>query len=344
MKKFYLSKNYKEISSAGNKAKTDIEQILVELGFKNAGIKQTINKNNISGFFLTLISVLKLPFSISKDSILVLQYPFKKYYNFACRMAHLRGCKVITVIHDLGTFRRQRLTAAQEIKRLSFSDFLIVHNRFMEKWLSDQGYRNPMTCLEIFDYLSKTLPLDHKIPDIPCQVIYAGGLSYKKNRFLYALDTYISKWYFNLYGSGFEKDRIKNKDCFNYLGFVPSDQLIATAQGDYGLVWDGESITTCSGNFGEYLKYNNPHKMSLYIRCHLPVIIWKQAALASFVEKNGIGICINSLQDLKEIIPSVSRNEYVVMKENTIKISERLSTGYYLKHALNHIEKRLEKE
>ena len=37
----YLSRNYKGLSSAGNKAKTDIEQIMKDLSFKNVGLKQT---------------------------------------------------------------------------------------------------------------------------------------------------------------------------------------------------------------------------------------------------------------------------------------------------------------
>ena len=38
----YLSRNYKGTASAGNKAKTDIERIMSEAGFKNVGLKQTV--------------------------------------------------------------------------------------------------------------------------------------------------------------------------------------------------------------------------------------------------------------------------------------------------------------
>ena len=31
-------------------------------------------------------------------------------------------------------------------------------------------------------------------------------------------------------------------------------------EGSFGLVWDGTSKDTCIGGFGEYLKFNNPHK------------------------------------------------------------------------------------
>lgn len=343
MGKYYLSKNYKGLASAGNKAKTDAEQILMKLGYKNAGLPQTLYQNSILGFLVTLIGVLKVPFSVSKGDILVLQYPLKKYYSFVCRMAHLRGCRVVTLIHDLGSFRRKKLTIPGEIKRLSNSDYLIVHNRFMKQWLLDKGYKKPMGCLEIFDYLSETEAVGEQQPGNVYQVIYAGGLSYKKNRFLYTLDPVISSWHFNLYGGGFELERIQNKNCFTYKGFVPSDQLIATVEGDFGLVWDGESSETCVGDFGEYLQYNNPHKTSLYIRCHLPVIIWNKAALASFVCENKIGICIDSLEELNTKLQSVTKEEYAAMKRNAVEISIRLAAGHYLSRALAEAEQNLNK-
>lgn len=344
MRKFYLSKNYKDLSSAGNKAKTDAEQIMVKLGFKNAGLSQTLYQNKILGFLITLSGVLKVVFSVSKGDMLVLQYPIKKYYTFICRMAHFRGCKVVTLIHDLGSFRRKKLTVPQEIKRLSSSDYLIVHNRFMKQWLLAEGYKKPMGCLEIFDYLSETEAADKQPLHQKYQVIYAGGLSYKKNRFLYTLDHVIKSWHFNLYGGGFEPERIQNKEHFTYKGFVPSDQLIATAEGDFGLVWDGEASSTCTGFFGEYLQYNNPHKTSLYIRCHLPVIIWSKAALSSFISENKIGISTDSLSDLNRKLQLISREEYLEMKNNTRKISDRLATGYYLKRALTDAEHTLNKD
>ena len=83
----YLSRNYKETNSAGNKAKTDMEAIM--------------------------------------------QYPLKKYYELVCDMAHVRGARVVTLIHDLGSFRRKALSVEREIRRLNHSDVVIAHNESM---------------------------------------------------------------------------------------------------------------------------------------------------------------------------------------------------------------------
>ena len=332
--KCYLSKNYKGLQNAGNKAKTDIEKILQQNGFRNAGLKQTVCTNKILGFIITLLGVLKAPFCLRKGNVLLLQYPLKKYYCFVCNMAHLRGAKVITLIHDLGSFRRQKLTVLQEIKRLSHSDYIIAHNVSMKNWLEQQGCKIPIGCLEIFDYLSETTAPDRPAPQIPYGIVYAGGLSPRKNAFLYEIGEFISNYHINLYGNGFEPEKAKGKEHFTYKGFVPSDQLIAKAEGDFGLVWDGDSISSCSGNWGEYLQYNNPHKTSLYIRCELPVIIWKKAALAPFIEKNHIGITISSLTELNERLKALTPEEYKQMKTNIATVSNRLANGYYCTKAV----------
>ena len=87
----YLSRNYRGVDNAGNKAKTDIEQIMESHGFRNVGLKQTRYRNVVVAFCRTLFSVLKSILCLRKGDVLVLQYPLKKYYAFVCNMAHLRG-------------------------------------------------------------------------------------------------------------------------------------------------------------------------------------------------------------------------------------------------------------
>lgn len=338
MNRYFLSKNYKDSNGAGNKAKQDIENILSALGYKNAGLKRTHYGNAAAGFIVTLAGVLKVLFTVSKGDTVVLQYPLKKYYTFVCKLIHLKGGKVVTVIHDLGSFRRKRLTVEKEMKRLGHTDVLIAHNTSMKQWLERQKYAKPVVCLEIFDYLSPSAEVREREKSRRYGVVYAGGLSIRKNRFLYLLENHICNWDLILYGNGFDETQSRggNLAC---KGFVPSDELIREPGGDFGLVWDGDSIACCAGNFGEYLKLNNPHKASLYIRCHLPVIIWEEAALAGFVSENHIGICIRSLEELDSILPSISEEEYRKMKQNVREISLRLSSGYYIKKALDEAGK-----
>lgn len=330
----YLSRNYKGLSSAGDKAKTDIEQIMSEAGFKNVGFKQTTYANAILAFLSTLFSILKAPFCLHASDCLVLQYPLKKYFSFVCNLAHLRNTKVIVVIHDLGSFRRRKLTIAQEIKRLSRADYIIAHNETMRNWLIDNGCQVEIGTLNIFDYLSLS-PIQFPVAiKPPYKIFYAGGLNYRKNAFLYEAGNYIHSYLFYLYGNGFEIEKAKGSEHLRYMGFIQSDQLISSVQGNFGLVWDGTSTQTCTGDFGEYLRYNNPHKTSLYLRCGLPVVIWKQAALANFIEQNKIGLCIESLNELDSKLQSLTIEEYQQIRKNAYLVGKKIAEGYFIKQAL----------
>ena len=337
----FLSRNYRGLSNAGNKAKTDIENIMEKMSFRNIGLKRTFYDHTLTAFFLNLFGVLKAPFHLHKGDVLVLQYPLKKYFSFICKMAHLRGAKVIVLIHDLGSFRRKKLTIKQEMKRLGNADHIITHNDCMKKWLENNGCQPQLSTLKIFDYLSTTTAQTAESIQKPFRVLYAGGLAKRKNTFLYEIGDHMSSYTLNLYGKGFEIEEAKGAERIQYKGFVPSDQLIATAEGDFGLVWDGFSLDGCTGDFGEYLQYNNPHKTSLYIRCELPVIIWKKAALASFIQKNNIGICIDSLTELNDILTNLSIEEYNTMKNNVKKISTQLAEGYYAQTAIQEAIRQL---
>lgn len=335
MRKCYFSKCYKELYSAGSKAKTDMEQIMSDLGYQNIGMSKRVSSNKVLGFFITLLSIIKVIFNLRNGDILVIQYPLKKYYALLCNAAHFKRAKVITLIHDLGSFRRKKLTYSQEICRLQHSDYLITLNDSMSAWLKAQGCTVPMGSLMVWDYLSLSSPSDEDKPVPPFYtVVYAGALGRTKNRFLYDLDSLSHQWKLCIYGMGFEPDQIVNKEQITYKGFLPADELISSVKGDFGLVWDGDSYSACVGNFGEYLQYNNPHKVSLYIRCHLPLIIWEKAALASFIKKEGIGLCVNSLEELDGMLSALSPEEYAKMKDNVRRISSRLSEGYYFRQAL----------
>lgn len=338
-KRVYISRNYKSINSAGGKAKTDIEKAIQSVGYRNIGLRQTNSTNKIIDFTRNLLGIVKAVFCMPRNGILLLQYPMKKYYSLLCKAAHLKNTKVITVIHDLGTFRRKKLTVEKEINRLKNSDCIIAQNPSMYKWLEENGYKGKLSTLEIFDYLSDKQNKSEigKGKDDSYIVNYAGALSRKKNGFLYQLAP--TTYDFHLYGNGFQPEN-ENKR-FVYHGFQKSDDLIYSMKGDFGLVWDGDSIETCSGNYGLYLKYNSPHKISFYVRCHLPVIIWNQAAMAPFIEKNNIGFAISSLTELDELLKNIDTEKYIQLKNNTIELSRQLSTGFFIKKALTEAEEKL---
>ena len=102
--------------------------------------------------------------------------------------------------------------------------------------------------------------------------------------------------------------------------------------GSWGLVWDGISVNRCEGEFGDYLRYNAPHKLSLYIAAGIPIIIWKESGLAEYVIKKNLGVAIGSIADIKNAINKISEEEYKKMLTNIRNESQEIRSG---KHLLN---------
>ena len=331
-----MSNIYLKIQS-GNKAKEDIDKLMNQRGFRNVSVGYEWH-GAVGRFFSKLLSVMLLPFRLHKNDVLLVQYPFKKYYPSLCRIAHFRKAKVVTLIHDLGCFRRKKLTVKEEMVKLGRTDALIVHNDSMLQFMREHGYKRPMITLDIFDYLSDYEPehaLNHNDGE-PWDVVYAGGLAERKNRFLYLLDEALPEtccWHLYIHGKGLDEEKAKVWKHITSCGFIRSDEFVKSSVGHFGLVWDGASIDECSGEWGVYLKVNNPHKTSFYLRSGKPVIIWKEAALAKFVEAEGVGIAVNSLRDIDEKLRNITAKDYLTMLDNVSRVQKQLACGYYFDKA-----------
>ena len=319
----------KKQNDAGKKAREDVNDILADQ-FK---VSYFISGNSSFG---KLWNYLRLIFQIRfRSQNVVLQYPFDTKESLNKVSSRWLPKKCIVVIHDLVSLREGKGTSEiqAEIQFLNHFQTLITHNPKMSSWLRDQGCTAHMVELGIFDYL-----VEGKIEKETQRkeaIAFAGNLSPVKSQFLYDIPTLPLK--LDAYGNGFVED--SQNPNLEYMGSFPPEKLPVSLNEKFGLVWDGVSINECAGNMGNYLRYNNPHKTSLYLVSGLPVIIWKQAALASFIEENQLGLTVTSLNDLPDVLAHLSAEQYDQMVKNTLAISARLQEGYYLKHA---IEKCLE--
>lgn len=324
----YLTRNYKTTGNGGGKARVDVEDILDGRGAVNLGLRRTYHRNKILDFALNLGGIICLSLRVRPGDTLVLQYPIKKYYTLICRIAHLRGARVVTLVHDLGSFRRKRISVSQEIKRLSHSDVLIVANANTMAWLKEQGLKRPMVEQIAWDFLSPEKPSSATFG--PTSLSFIGALSPERNGFLYALPPGLC---LHLYGNG--GDGAKVNASVNIHGFATPDQLIAVAAGRYGLIWYGESSREHIGYIGEYIRYCNPHKLALYMRAGKPVIIWRESGAAQFIESEGVGITVDNLDNLDTLLNNISESDYEAMRHNISRVAQRMASGAYFNDALD---------
>ncbi|TSD66987.1 hypothetical protein FFF34_006200 [Inquilinus sp. KBS0705] len=218
----------------------------------------------------------------------------------------------------------------------------------MKSFLADRLDPNiKLYPLGIFDYLLNDIYKQNLIEPLQTQsipqkwdVIYCGNLNRVKSSFIYLANKLDKKnWLLNLYGLGLEEDiqTITTK----YHGSFDPNMPIIEAGSHFGLIWDGDSIETCSGVYGKYLKMNNPHKLSLYIAINMPIIIWEQAALADFVINNGIGFTISSLHDIDDKLLNITYKEYQAFKNNLKQFNKNVTTGQYLTLSLKQVRQHL---
>lgn len=330
MKKIYISKNYRDRYTASSKAKLDCECIVAQCGFVNIGLESSFYANEYLGRLRTVLSNLIAYMRMPKQGIAFLQYPVFGY-KWQMMIAKKKMNKVITIIHDLNILRGAADFVDKEA--LEQSDVLIAHTPEMKKWCLNNLKCKDIVVLGIFDYLSDKganadiIPFDSS----NVTVAFAGNLG--KSVFLDKL--HLSHVQFNLFGIGINTRNLDK--CCVYRGCYPPDELGSHLKSMFGLVWDGDSIDECLGVNGKYLRYIAPHKTSMYLSCGIPVIVWKKSALTSFVEEKNIGIAIDSLKHLEEILTQLTKEDYQNMISNVMKIKEQLLGGYFLKTAIAHI-------
>lgn len=339
--RYQLVEKYGQYKHAGSKAKNDCIEILDTIGFKKIALfrKEESNTSVIAKLKRQIDLFLqwgKIYRQLSYNDTLLIQHPFLYRdigRNYFLKKLKNKNIKLILLVHDIEMIRNlfEKNQYKDEFQQMiSVTDYYIIHNENMKKWLVEYGIdSNRLIVLGIFDYLNDKATSE-KI-SFDKSVTIAGNLSREKSPYIYELSK-ISDVKFNLMGINYlEKEEISN---IHYLGAFESDEVPHQLSNGFGLVWDGTSIETCDGPTGNYLRYNNPHKLSLYLSSGLPVIVWKESALATFVESQKIGLVISSLYELSDILENITEEQYYEFVSNINGIRMRLKSGYYLKEAV----------
>ena len=349
--KYYLKEEFlhdNNVKNAGNKARNDVEVILNKLGYSplKVLVKDWYQMNVLNAQIHKYRAHSKAFKFLNKNDEIVIQFPLLHHTLFLSnllRKLNNKGVKVYFLIHDLETLRfvndktlpfrmklRMKLTESDTFRNVTG---IIAHNPIMKSVLVDKGVaEDKIVSLGIFDYLIPNF--QEKTGFTKNQpIIVAGNLAQEKAGYLYSLPAEPA---YNLYGVGFDESRALENEA--YFGSFLPDDLPAALKGGFGLVWDGDSAETCSGVFGEYLRYNNSHKASLYLASGFPLVVWKQSALSHFVLENGCGIAVDSLHDLKATIDNLSDTDYQDLLENTKRVGKGIRDGHYLLTALNNLK------
>lgn len=346
MNKFQIAEISGEQAHAGTKATEDVITIAKKIRFAPLYIHMNDLKlgmwHKLNRQFRFLIDWENAYRTITDGSVVLLQHPF--HYpqmtreKILLKMKNEKNVNFISIVHDVEELRslgKEKYHKHEFEFMMQIADVLIVHNSVMRDFFVEKGFnKERIVVLGIFDYLRDES--NGHLPVFERTVIIAGNLDAKKSRYLVELPKLDCKFY--LYGPNYGLE-----DATNVIfgGVLPPERVPKVLTKGFGLIWDGDSIETCKGGFGDYLRYNNPHKLSLYLSSGVPVIIWKDAAEAEFVVNNGVGYTVESLYEIPKLLENVSENEYKKMAENVRNISKKLMNGNYMYQALKEAEYKL---
>ena len=340
---YYLAQTFPVTFNAGAKPTDDFEAVLERNGARNIGRRKrsfpTHGEAVAYSRWSRLAALTRMPW----HSVMVLQYPEQPSLRLLHALARMKGNKVVYLVHDINTLRQNpRRNYYRELRQ---ADAVIVHTEAMARWLREEHGVTSTIVLGIFDYLQEQLPPRHVAPyhERPRRVAFAGNLV--KSAFLeklpFGTDSDIE---LVLYGKD-PTDAMREHPAVDYKGACQPHELPERIAGcHFGLVWDGIDTDCCSGNYGNYLRYNAPYKLSSYVAAGLPIVVWSQMAIASFVEREGIGVAVDSLADLPARLDSLSADDYARMRANVERVQQQISHGHYYTEALKEALRRVSDE
>ena len=331
---------------AGSKAPTDAAGIAEEMGYTVLTLRMRSTRPGSLGKCIRQAGYIadweKAYERIPQRSLVLLQHPF--HYPQLTRekmLARLKAKKdtdIISMVHDVEKLRGYRYNEYYRREMafmLEMADVLIVPGEAVREFFEHEGFPGErMVTLGLFDYLQKAPSMAP--PKYSSNVLLAGRMDSEKGGFVFELGS-IPQVSFRLYGTD-PGERTEHMRNVCYKGMFPPDSPGDFLKEGFGLVWDGNELATCGQPSGEYLKYNVPHKLSLFLSCAIPVIIWKEAACARLVQEAGAGLCVSSLYELEDRLGRITEAEYRRMSMAAERIGTRLREGYYTRTALRKAE------
>lgn len=313
------------------KAKDDITNIAMDMGYKEFDIDRVQGDLETGKPLQTRID--GITGAITEGDFVVYQYPTYNGVDFERGMVSTildRGASIVLFLHDSDYVRWG--APDDEIGIFNVASALIVHTQAMADKLREAGVESPMFINEAFDYLSEMMLNRYAHQDqypFKRELVFAGGLN--KSSFLadWQLTTKLTVF-------GRQEPDFPLSDNLDYQGEYQQDELLWRLPFCFGLAWDTDSPN--GSKFGEYTKYNNPHKVSMYLGQGLPVIVWSQAGIAPFITKNHLGYAVDSIEQIDGLLAGLSDEEINDTLASVNQMKAAIRNGFFTRRVLTDAE------
>lgn len=339
MNKYIIGPNLpKKIQQAGAKFPMDVMNVASALGYEIININEWYC---IKRGFKVILDFFKLMF-IKKKSIVI--YIDRIDKSFSRKMVfwilRKKNAVIISLVEDIDILRNETEEKIfdREISRLGFAQVIISQNQVMSEWIAKYLKNNQIINLNILDFISKQVGIQNH-SEKEWIVTYGGNLTFAQSGFIYKLPDFRGLKFY-VYGVNLKSDELP--DNVSYKGNFEANECVNKLEGDWGLVWNGETLDIDEDNFkSRYYNYVCPHKLSMYLLCGMPVIVYEKSAMAKYVIDHDCGIVIKNVNQIPDELSQISDERYNSILKNVYKISRELADGTNLKIAINKAEQRI---
>ena len=337
MKKYHVSEVHSDEKYTAGVVNQHVEFYLNDWGYKALNFRFTKDRVFIIKLF-RIIQVIYWYFIIPKKSLVVFHVPvIPKAIRLLLKLLNNKGVFTIALIHDIDGLRfDDKKQLEDEKKIISSFKHVIVHNTSMRDFIGNFYPTERASLLWLFDY--KSNPAGFLSRKLENSITIAANVD--KSYYLNKLDEWLphnTDFTLNIYGK-MPHHLYSNYKNFKGHGVIHPDELPNCIEGSFGMIWDGYELEDCTGSIGNYLRYNSPHKLSLYLSAGMPVIIWRDSAMAKWIVNNAVGITVGSWGEATEKIRAMLPSQYMTMHRNAIEIGKKLRSGFFFKTVLENIE------
>lgn len=263
--------------------------------------------------------------AVGNGDVVIFQYPSWNGIHFdgsyISRLNIYANLKKIIFIHDIPPlmFSSNYYLMERTIEVFNMADAIIVPSEAMLQVLRDHGLTVKKVLIQhVWDH---TIEAFISRPAFNRVVNFAGNPA----RF-----PFVNSWRYphalNLYSDAGVSEPDLN---VNHQGWKFKEELLVSLNrnGGFGLVW-------IQGEDSDYYNKNVSYKLSTYIAAGLPVIVPKSLSNATIVEKHGLGMVVDSIEEANVRLAQVTEADYQAMVDKVLAYRELVVNGCFSKKLL----------
>lgn len=311
---------------AGAKAPDDVRAVCAGLGIRNHDV--TADGMSLRSVWALGAGMLNLigRLALRPNRVVVVQYPLGRGLEL---LPNFLSSPVVAFVHDLESLRKSA-SHQREYANLDRYDAVIVHSDAMADMVQSALPNKLIIVLGCFDYLTDDLHERSPSTQRPDRLYVVGNLHPDKAGYLYRLEP--TKVPVNAFGPNCETGSLPSSVSWG--GTLLPDRPTLPAANGFGLVWDGDSPHELRGATGRYLRYNMPHKLSLYLAAGIPVIVPQETASAEFVQLHGVGYAVRSVYEAAQRVNDCTPEGWLHLRKGVTRIRDEVVSG---RHTINAV-------